>query len=127
MRAINSNSMVHSAPLVLRDFDLAAKVARLPDSFLIGPPEISSITGFAVSSLRNPAQRARLGMPEPLAIRHLRWSLGSIRDWLGGPALMETAGTDDTKKIGRPTKATQVAIARQAQQSTKGSTKATLS
>ncbi len=49
----------------LRDLDLAAKVARLPDVFLVGPIEVAAITGFAVSSLRNPAQRARLGMPDP--------------------------------------------------------------
>lgn len=66
-----------------RNFDLAEKVARLPDSALVGAFEIAALTGIAATSIQKPAQRKSIGFPEPRVIGRMnKWPLSVVRNWL---------------------------------------------
>ena len=94
----------------LRDLDLGAKVAKLEDDALVGPREVSALTGIARSSFQKKKQREKIGMPLPLSIggRHLVWPLGKIRHWISKRATSEI-NLRPKSQAGRPTKATQLA------------------
>lgn len=66
-----------------RDFDLAEKVSRLPDSALVGAFEIAALSGIAATSIQKPVQRRSIGFPEPRVIGRMnKWSLATVRAWL---------------------------------------------
>ncbi len=66
-----------------RDFELAEKVARLPDSALVGAFEIAALSGVAATSIMKPSQRQSIGLPEPRVIGRMnKWSLATVRAWL---------------------------------------------
>ena len=66
-----------------RDFDLAEKVSRLPDSALVGAFEIAALSGVAATSIMKPSQRRSIGLPEPRVIGRMnKWSLATVRCWL---------------------------------------------
>ncbi len=66
-----------------RDFDLAEKVSRLPDSALVGAFEIAALSGVAATSIQKPAQRKSIGLPEPRIVGRMnKWSLAAVRGWL---------------------------------------------
>lgn len=94
-----------------RDFDLASKVAALPDSAFVSPHEVAAITGIAVTSFQKPSQRTAIGMPEPRVLgRLLKWQLSDIRAWLKVTAAPTPARpTPSSTRRGRPTKAEQLA------------------
>lgn len=66
-----------------RNFDLAAKVAHLPDYALIDAFEAAAISGIAVSSFQKPEQRKQIELPEPTDVGRLKkWRLHSIVEWM---------------------------------------------
>lgn len=66
-----------------RNFDLAEKVGRLPDTALVGAYEISALCGVAATSIMKPAQRLSIGLPEPRVLGRMnKWLLGEVRSWL---------------------------------------------
>ena len=66
-----------------RNFDLAEKVAKLPDSALVGAYEISALCGIAATSIMKPAQRLSIGLPEPRVIGRMnKWTMFTVRQWL---------------------------------------------
>ena len=66
-----------------RNFDLAEKVARLPDAALVGAYEISALCGIAATSIMKPAQRLSIGLPEPRVVGRMnKWTMFTIRSWL---------------------------------------------
>ena len=93
-----------------RDLDLAAKVAKMEDDSLVGPWEVSALTGIARSSFHKKLQREKIGLPNPSRIggRHLVWSLGVIRRWAS-----KGTSTDPVlllpNRVGRPTKMQELA------------------
>lgn len=97
-----------------RDFDLAARVQKLPAGSLIDSFELAALTGIAPTSFVKPAQRAKMGLPSPIRVgRLLKWRLNEVRLWLG-----EVPGEKDQKektsppghtRPGRPTKEQQLA------------------
>jgi predicted DNA-binding transcriptional regulator AlpA len=97
-----------------RDYLMANQISRLPDTAFVSPVEVAALSGFKKSSIQSRAQRARLGMPQPLNIRHLTWRLGDIRKWQSGAAL-EDPRIPSPNKTGRPTKAAQIAKEREKQ------------
>lgn len=86
-----------------RDLALAAAISQLDDAALIGLRELAAFLGLSEATLKRPETRNKLGLSEPLpGCRHLRWRLGTVRA-LGGNA--------GAPKIGRPSKAVQMARA----------------
>ena len=66
-----------------RNFDLAEKVARLPDAALVGAYEISALCGIAATSIMKPAQRLSIGLPEPRVVGRMnKWTMQTVRSWL---------------------------------------------
>lgn len=66
-----------------RDFELAEKVSRLPNSALVGAFEIAALSGVAATSIQKPAQRRSIGFPDPRIVGRMnKWSLGVVRGWL---------------------------------------------
>ena len=66
-----------------RNFDLAEKVAKLPDSALVGAYEISALCGIAATSIMKPAQRLSIGLPEPRVVGRMnKWTMHTVRQWL---------------------------------------------
>lgn len=66
-----------------RNFDLAEKVARLPNSALVGAFEIGALTGIAAPSIMKPAQRKSMAFPDPRVVGRMnKWPLGVVRAWL---------------------------------------------
>ena len=86
-----------------RDFDLAEKVARLPDSALVGAFEIGALTGIAPTSIMKPKQRKSIGFPEPRVVGRMnKWPLSTVRAWLQQG--VEAVSTQATQRgRGRPT------------------------
>jgi predicted DNA-binding transcriptional regulator AlpA len=99
-----------------RDFDLAEKVSRLPDSALVGAFEVAALTGIAATSIQKPSQRKSIGFPEPRVIGRLnKWPLSIVRGWLGKgdePTVNTNLAPTHTRRPGRPTKAVQLGFAR---------------
>jgi hypothetical protein len=98
-----------------RDFDLAEKVARLPDSALVGAFEIAALTGIAVTSIQKPSQRKSIGLPEPRVIGRMnKWPLSIVRGWLrkgDEPTVNTNPAPMHARRPGRPTKAMQLGFA----------------
>lgn len=95
-----------------RDFDLAAKVEKLPDTALVGPHEVAALSGIAVSSIQKPTQRKSIGLEEPRVIgRQIKWPLKNIRSWLQ-MGWITAAPNPQQHTRGRPTKAVSVAALR---------------
>ena len=66
-----------------RNFDLAEKVASLPDAALVGAYEISALCGIAATSIMKPSQRLSIGLPEPRVLGRMnKWTMGTVRSWL---------------------------------------------
>ena len=88
-----------------RDLDLAGKVAKLEDEALVGPWEVSALTGIARSSIHKKLQREKIGFPQPSLIggRHLVWSLGVVRRWASRGTSADTVLLLPNR-VGRPTK-----------------------
>lgn len=93
-----------------RNFDLAEKVARLPDSALVGAFEIAALTGIAATSIQKPAQRKSIGFPEPRVIGRMnKWSLSVVRGWLQQGVHVVPAPAPTTQRgRGRPTLASKL-------------------
>lgn len=92
-----------------RDFDLAAKVAKLPDSALVGAFEVAALTGIAATSIQKPSQRRSIAFPAPRVVGRMnKWPLGLVRHWLSQGAAAAPA-TPVLSGRGRPTKAAQIA------------------
>lgn len=89
-----------------RNFDLAEKVSRLPDTALVGAFEIAALSGVAATSIMKPTQRKSIGLPEPRVVGRMnKWSLGTVRSWLqqdieAAPAVPTP---QPTRGRGRPT------------------------
>lgn len=80
-----------------RDYGLAASVGNLHDDALVGPHEIAALLGLAVVTVQ---QKKVRGLPAPIQnVRHLKWRLGDVRDWMRGGAVASKRGP------GRPRKA----------------------
>lgn len=105
-----------------RDYELAEKVDKLPDSALIGAFEVAALSGVAVSSIQKPKQRKKIGLDEPRVLGRInKWKLGAVRTWLQvgrkdmqaeTPKPKEAAVNQPPRRRGRPTKAETVAAAR---------------
>ena len=66
-----------------RNFDLAERVASLPDAALVGAYEISALCGIAATSIMKPAQRLSIGLPEPRVVGRMnKWTMQTVRSWL---------------------------------------------
>lgn len=92
-----------------RDYELAARVSTLGDDALVGPREIAAIADLSPVTVQ---QRKVRGFPDPLeTVRHLRWRLGDVRQWMRGSSAQTVEGTLP-RRPGRPTKAEQVAAGR---------------
>lgn len=91
-----------------RNFDLAEKVAKLPDSALVGAHEISALCGIAATSIMKPAQRLSIGLPEPRVVGRMnKWTMYTVRQWLrkGDEAGQQTSAPNQEKRgRGRPHK-----------------------
>jgi hypothetical protein len=94
-----------------RDFDLAEKVSRLPDSALVGAFEIAALTGIAATSIQKPSQRKSIGFPEPRVVGRMnKWPLSIVRGWLC-KGDEPTDAPMHARRPGRPTKAVQLGFA----------------
>ena len=63
-------------------FELLTLLGHLPDDCLVGVTEVSALTGFAESTVR---QRKLTGFPPTAGgTRRLRWNLGDVRAWTRG-------------------------------------------
>lgn len=102
-----------------RNYELAEKVARLPDSALVGAFEVAALSGVAVTSIQKPKQRKKIGLGEPRVIGRInKWTLGTVRTWLlvgcrDKIAQTQKETTNQQKRHrGRPTKAESVVALR---------------
>lgn len=96
-----------------RNFDLAEKVARLPDSALVGSFEVAALTGIAPTSIQKPAQRKSIGFPDPRVVGRMnKWPLSVVRDWLSqGLELVPVPPPITQRGRGRPTLASRLGSA----------------
>lgn len=92
-----------------RDYELAAKVGRLADDMLIGSAELAAFLGVSrmsiqTGSVRVPMRVTGLG-------KKMQWRLGDVRAFVRQQQTMPSASPEPqgTRRIGRPTKAEQVA------------------
>ena len=90
-----------------RNFELAGKVASLPDSAWVGAFEISALSGIAATSIQKPTQRKSIGLPEPRVVGRInKWPLSVVRSWLQDGVEVVPAPAPTTQRgRGRPTMA----------------------
>lgn len=96
-----------------RNFDLAEKVARLPDSALVGAFEIAALTGIAPTSIQKPTQRKSIGFPDPRVVGRMnKWPLSVVRNWLRqGVEVVPVPPPITQRGRGRPTLASRLGSA----------------
>ena len=75
----------------VRDYELAAQLAKLPGYALVGTRELAAMTGYALTSIR----QRKVALPPAVCCsrRKMLWRLQDVREWLAKLSLARRSGT----------------------------------
>ncbi|MGZ5799706.1 MAG: hypothetical protein ACXWJZ_03650 [Burkholderiaceae bacterium] len=111
--------------VLVRNYDLAAKIAKFHDDMLLGSEELAAFLGVSQDSI----QTGRVITPPRVSgfTRKLKWRFGDVRAFIRDQSKTSTETPivppiSAIPKIGRPTKAEQIQRDRIKQQSIKKAT-----
>lgn len=83
-----------------RSFSIVIELGKLPDDCLIDWTELSTILCLTPAATRQAAYRNPKSLPPRFEVksRHLRWRIGTVREWIKERGFQVLAASDDRIK-----------------------------